>query len=349
VLLEAHIFQVNLKDTTEHGINLNALLRAAGSNINIESTGLASATASPAFLATVEGGDFGTVIECLQSTTDSKTLGSPRLLVLNGQEAMFHVGDDIGYQGSQTTTETSTFQNVQFLEVGVVLRIVPQISSDRQRVLLHIEPEVSSGQINSTTNVPDKSTTELKTDIMLNNGQGMVIGGLIKETDLVSQTKIPYLGNVRGIGWFFRRTTRTKERAEIIIAVLPRVQPYEPEWQAYEQGDLVKSGVPLFHGPLHRNARPWDPVLPDGYRVGVPLFPRRTHGVQADSSALAAPGYVIPSYPLPRQQFYEMPAEGEDDLPLPPQARGFLSDEAVTAPAVPEPYRRNRAIISDQK
>jgi hypothetical protein len=337
----------------QHGINLNQLLRLSGSNINLKSAGLASGSASPAFLATVDGGDFGTIIECLQSTTDTKTLGSPRLLVLNGQEAMFHVGDDIGYQGSQTTTETSTFQNVQFLEVGVVLRITPQISRDGGRILLHVEPEVSSGQINTTTNVPDKSTTELKTDVMLCNGQGMVIGGLIKENDSVVQTKIPYLGNVKGIGWFFRKSTVTRERAEIIIAVLPRVQPYEPEWQAYEQGNLVKAGVPLWHGPLHRNARPWDPILPNGYRVSVPLIPRRP-GVCADDISTAAAGtYVIPPQPLPRQNFAgEVPGLDYEMLPLPPSANMLLPTGPAPAPVNlgPTPRRSpGRAFISDQQ
>jgi hypothetical protein len=331
-----------------HGVNLNQLLRAAGSNINIKSAGLASASASPAFLATVDGGDFGTVIECLQSTTDTKTLGSPRLLALNGQEAMFHVGDDIGYQGSQTTTETSTFQNVQFLEVGVVLRITPQISRDGSRLLLHVEPEVSTGQINSATNVPDKSTTELKTDVMLYNGQGMIIGGLIKETDSVVQTKIPYLGNVRGLGWFFRRSTRTKERAEIIVAVLPRVQPYEPEYQAYEQGDLVRAGVPLLHGPLHRNARPWDPVLPDGWRVTYPLIPRPAGICDDDTSTAAAATYTVPPYPLPQQRFYGEPCDPNGALPLVPTQNGFLSNEPLTAPVISEQLPHKGAFISDR-
>jgi len=348
VLLEAHIFQVNLKDVREHGVDLSMLLRAAGSNITLKSVGLASASASPAFLSTVSGGDFGSVIECLQNTTDTKTLGSPKLLVLNGQEAMFHVGDDIGYQGSQTTTETSTFQNVQFLEVGVVLRITPQITRDN-RVLLHIEPEVSTGAINPITSVPDKSTTELRTDVMLNDGQGMIIGGLVKENDSVVQSKIPYLGNVKGLGWFFRRSERTKERVEIIVAVLPRIQPYRPQWQGFEQGELVRAGVPLFHGPLHRNYRPWDPILPDGRRVYYPLNPHKLpyHGLEPSSAGPSS--YVIPPYPLPEQQFYDGSCEPTLPFPMSSQGEPFLSDEAMPEPVTGNGFWQNGTIISDQE
>src|SRR3972149_806250 len=278
VLLEAHILQVNLKDTDRNGVNFDALLRAAGSTITLKTAGFANENATPAFLATVEGGDLGAVIEILQSTTDTKTLGSPKLMVLNQQEAMIHVGEDIGYQGSQTTTETSTFQNVQFLQVGVVLSLTPRITRDN-RVLLHVKPEVSTGAINAITGVPDKATTELETDVMLNNGQGMVIGGLIKETDSTTQSKIPFLGDMWRAGFLFRRSEVTKERLEIIVAIVPRILPYECDYQDYDQGEYVKAATPLFQGPLRYSDRPWDPVLPDGRRVVkpyIPLPPNRT-------------------------------------------------------------------------
>ena len=80
----------------------------------------------------------------------------------------------------------------------------------------------------------------------------MIIGGLIKENDSVVQWKVPYLGDVKGLGWFFRHSEVTKERVEIIVALVPRIQPYDAEWQAFEQGELVKAGVPLFHGQQDR-------------------------------------------------------------------------------------------------
>ena len=180
-------------------------MRIAGENLTLKTVGLASATASPAFIATLEGGDLNAVVELIETSTDAKNLGSPKILVLNEQEANIHVGKSIGYQGSQTTTETSTYQNAQFIEVGVLLHLTPRIMRDG-RVLLNVKPEVSDGAINPVTELPDTVTTELETDVMLNDGQGMVIGGLIKETDTVKQSKVPYLGSVKGLGWFFRRS-----------------------------------------------------------------------------------------------------------------------------------------------
>ena len=336
VLMEAHILQVTLKDTDKCGVNLNALLRASGSTIRLGTTGLTDATgaafdaadASPAFLATVAGGDLATVIELLQTTNDTKTLGSPKLLVLNQQEAKIHVGEKIGYQTTVTTELQSTGQPA-FLEVGVTLIIVPRITQDN-RVLLHVEPKVSTGAFNPVSQAPDEQTTELRTDVMLEDGQGMIIGGLIKEADMTVQSKVPYLGDIWKVGTLFKRSEVTKERVEVIVAIVPRIQPYDAQWQAYEQGELVRAQTPLFGGPLCRSDRPWEPILPDGTRVAKPLIPPPAPWPQIDRTrdcVTPTPNYYVPRRPYPEQQFF-------DDGDVPP-------------PAFPRMLHRAQPVISD--
>jgi hypothetical protein len=206
VLIEAHILQVTLKDTEKNGVNFNALFRVAGAKVNIisipslaavpiPSPGVSpSAPSTPAVLATVAGTDLQAVIDLLQTTNQTKTLGSPKVLVLNQQEATIHVGEDLGYQ-TTVITELQTTQAPQFLQIGVLLRITPRITRDN-RVLLHVRPEVSTGNIDPVTQVPNKRTTELETDVMLQDGEGMVIGGLIDEQDITNQTK--WLGSDQG-------------------------------------------------------------------------------------------------------------------------------------------------------
>ena len=270
VEIEAHVLQVTLKDVNKHGVDFNALFRVAGAAVNIETKGFATTDPTQAFLATIKGTDLNAVIELLETTTDTKTLGSPKLLVVNEQEANMQVGQQFGYRTS-ITTETSTQQQIQFLDVGVLLKITPRITQDG-RVLLHIRPEVSSGRVDPD-GLPQTETTQLETDVMLNDGQGMILGGLIKEIDDVQQSKVPVIGDVWGIGKFFQRSETNKERVEIVIAIVPRVQPYEPQWQNYEQGQFVQAGTQLFHGPLCRTDRPFDAVLPDGDRVSRTWLP----------------------------------------------------------------------------
>ncbi len=347
VLIEAHVLQVTLDDSTKCGVNLSQLVRIANSKLTIKTTGFADSSADQAFLATLDGGDLGGVIQALETTTDAKTLGSPKLLVLNEQEARLQVGQHLGFKVS-TTTDTSTVQNVQFLDVGVVLRITPRITRDGC-VLLHVRPEVSKGDVNPETGLPESDTAELETDVMLNDGQGMVIGGLIKENDTTTQAKVPYLGNVKGIGWLFRRSEVTKERVEIIVALVPRIQPYDAQWQAFEQGELVKAAVPLLHGPLCRTDRPWDPVLSDGKRVSHPLIPThpsRKSGYYHD----LGPQYEVPPYPLPRQRFYgaEECEPAEPDAVDPLEYGPSLSDQELPLPDATGKTSEGAHIISDQ-
>src|SRR4029079_14050756 len=199
---------------------------------------------------------------------------------------------------------------------GVVLRITPRITRDGS-IVLHVKPEVSKGAVNPDTGLPESKTAELETDVMLNDGQGMVIGGLIKENDTVTQQKVPYLGNVKGVGFLFRRSEVTKERAEIIVALVPRIQPYDCKYQSFEQGEIVKAGVPLLHGPLCRTDRPWDPVLPDGKRVAYPLIPKK-HLQPKTGYFHNLPPYVIPPYPLPEQHIC---TDGSDCIPEEPRAQ----------------------------
>ena len=164
------------------------------------------------------------------------------------------------------------FKTCSFCRPASCCHLTPRITRDH-RVLLHVKPEVSTGAINPITKVPDKTTTELETDVMLDDGQGMVIGGLIKENDSTQQSKIPYLGDLWRAGFLFRHSDVTKERLEVIVAIVPRIQPYTAELQNFEQGEFVKAATPLFQGPLCHTHRPWEPILPDGKRVAKPYIP----------------------------------------------------------------------------
>ena len=207
------------------------------------------------------------------------------------------------------------------------------------------------GDVNPETGLPESQTAELETDVMLNDGQGMVIGGLIKENDTTNQSKVPWLGNVRGIGWLFRRTEVIKERVEIIVALVPRVQPYDAKYQAYEQGEVVKASVPLLHGPLCRTDRPWDPVLPDGKRIKYPLFPPNHQLPKTGYYHDEMPDYEMPPYPMPEQHFY---SDAEGCEPAEPQAldpatkEPSLAEQDLPMPKIEEKSALEPHVISDQ-
>jgi len=269
VMIEAYILEVELDNTVRHGINFEHMFDIAGNGVTLETTGFANPAATPAFLVTLADGNLTGLVEQLQTTTDVKTLASPKLLVLNGQTASLQVGEQLGFRVT-TTTETSSLESVDFLNVGVVLTLTPRISRDN-RIMLHIKPEVSSGQVNPDTGLPEEETTEVETDVLLNDGQGMVIGGLIQEKDSTIQSKIPVIGDIWLVGKLFQRSEIITKRSEIIIALVPRVVPYEPHDEQLHQVEVARATTPLIEHALKRFDRPWEPVLYEALRNPRPV------------------------------------------------------------------------------
>ena len=325
VLIEAHVLEVELKDDTTHGVDIQELLlRINNTRINLRTTGFANPMASPAFFLDFDGADLDALIEAIKTTTDAKTLASPKVLVLNGQESVIQIGEKIGYLLT-TTTQTSTLQQVSFLDVGVVLRVTPYISDDN-RILMKVKPKVSTGELNAITGLPDEETTEVDTTVMLADGQAMIIGGLIKETDRDAQSKIPLVGDLWLIGRLFQRRIRVRQRTEIIIALVPRIVPYPLEYEHRERIEVARATTPLLDGRLNRiNRLPFEPDLPDAMHDPRGLRLNRVSHLFKNlfEPYPNPPEYYVPSVVEEMPWTYEFPLQAPntvDLLSLPPIA-----------------------------
>ncbi len=293
VMIEAHVLSVNLANNLQHGVNLEYL---ANGNASLtlrtdglaNSTGFATPNSTQAIFLNLASNNVNALISAIQNTTDSKTLASPKVFVLNGQEAHFQVGSQLGFK-TVTTTQTSSMENVQFLNTGVILAVTPQITADNQ-VLMKVKPSVSTGQIDQTTGCPDSNTTEVETAVMLPDGHGIVIGGLIQEEDTQTQAKIPILGDLWLVGRLFQQRQLTRTRNEVIISLIPHIVPYPPQLQQRECGEFVRSATPIWHGALERCPRP-EPRLPDGAQI--PPW-RKLHQYGNDGGAAANSQYEGP-------------------------------------------------------
>jgi type II secretory pathway component GspD/PulD (secretin) len=270
VLIEVNVLKVELSDDMAHGVNFEQLIEWAGNSVNVQVKGFANPITpqSQGFFIDVDGASLDGLVEALQTTTDAKTMASPRVMVLNGQEARIQIGEQLGYRVI-TTTETASMEDVEFLEVGVVLLVTPHISRDNQ-VVMKVKPKVSTGQIDPKTSLPEEETTEVETNILLSDGRGMVIGGLIQEEDSDLQSKVPLLGDLWYVGRLFQRRTVKKVRSEIIITLKPRVLPYMPDYDCVDQVETERASTPLLYGPLCKFPRPWEAALPDAVHDPYP-------------------------------------------------------------------------------
>ena len=265
VLIEAHILSVDLDDEVALGLNLE-YLDSITPSVTLRTQGFTDAAklaggTSPAFFFNLAAGDLNVLLEALETTTNAKTLATPKVLALNGQEARVQVGGRLGYRIT-TTTQTSSMESVEFLDIGVVLTVTPRIAADGS-VLMQVRPEVSTGEINPISELPEEETTEVETSLMLPDGHGMLIGGLIQESDSDSQSKIPILGDLWLVGRLFQRNETKRKRTEIVIALIPHVVPFGAQRQQRECEQFQRATTPLTYGPLLQTPRPGEPRFPD--------------------------------------------------------------------------------------
>ena len=140
--------------------------------------------------------------------------------------------------------------------------MTPRISKENN-VIMHVKPEVSSGEINPITELPEEETTHVETALMLPDGHGMVIGGLIQESDVETESKIPVLGDLWLVGRLFQFRQTKRKRTEIVIALIPHVVPYDPLIQQRECQGLCRATTPLLYGPVLQNPRHFEPRFPN--------------------------------------------------------------------------------------
>ncbi len=186
-------------------------------------------TSGPASLkAGFVNGDVGVFMRVLDEVTDVTVVSNPKLLTLNRQPARVLVGTRVGYLNS-TTTNTSTTQSVEFLDVGTQLSVRPFVSKNGL-IRLELRPQVSSFTLRqvsdnagATVTIPDEDTTEMNTNVMVRDGQTVVLGGLFTETTSSTRRQVPVLGDIPLVGNAFKGYDDETRRSEIIFLITPSI------------------------------------------------------------------------------------------------------------------------------
>lgn len=180
------------------------------------------------FKAAVIHDDFAIFLRALDEVSDVKVLSNPKILALNRQPARVLVGRKLGYLNT-TATETSTTQTVEFLDTGTQLSFRPFISKDGM-VRMELKPRVSEGLIREASDatgaavtIPDEITQEITTNVIVQDGQTIVLGGLFKETTSLKRTQVPVLGDIPIVGTAFRGHDDSTDRAEIMFLIKPTI------------------------------------------------------------------------------------------------------------------------------
>jgi len=184
---------------------------------------------------------IGAIIDAYKSDSDVHILSTPQILTTDNEEASISVGQNIPYlTRTGTTTTENSYSNFEYKDVGISLKITPQISQDRL-VRLRIEQTVNklSGAVTST---PITLKRTINTTVIVHDQNTVVIGGLIDDTMSNSESSVPCLGSIPLLGWLFKSIGQSTEKTNLYVFLTPHVvkSPEDAKSMFSEKDELIR-------------------------------------------------------------------------------------------------------------
>lgn len=167
----------------------------------------------------------GTILDLELSASEkegeSEIVGSPRLITANQKEAYIETGTEIPYSSSAANGNTT----IEFKKAVLSLQVTPQITPDDRIILdLVVNQDTPGITVQSGNNTALAiNTQEVGTQVLVNNGETIVLGGIFKGNQSLSENKVPVLGDLPGVGWMFRNKATSTTKEELLIFVTPKI------------------------------------------------------------------------------------------------------------------------------
>ena len=238
VLIEAKVVQTDLGNTDKLGVDwIMQATAIAGGKRDIafpwevgKSNNLfptASAPASVLTYGTIDTSKFSAVLQLLSSRSDTNILSNPKIITLDNQPAKIVVGIQYPfplytYNAEQAKPQISGWE---YKDIGIIFEVTPHVNNPGMVTLdLHpmITDQTGSAKV-ADTEVPIISVQETKTKVMIEDGQTLVIAGLIKDKTDVTSNKVPILGDIPILGQAFRKNSKVKNKTELLIFLTPHI------------------------------------------------------------------------------------------------------------------------------
>ncbi|MGA7438473.1 MAG: type II secretion system secretin GspD [Luteibacter sp.] len=237
VQIETRILEVHLTGDLEFGVQwyLEGLVGGTNGSVgqpgNKQQWALGNAgnvynPAKDAFFYSFVNNNLSVALHALETNGNTKTLSAPSLVVLNNQKAHIQVGDQIPIQQTYINTNANTdntIGQVEYKDTGVILNVRPRVNPGGL-VYMNINQVVSApGQKDTTTGNFPIQQREVSTQVAVQSGQTVLLGGLIRQIDGTTDTGIPGLNRIPIFGRLFGTTSRSRDRTELIVLITPKV------------------------------------------------------------------------------------------------------------------------------
>lgn len=265
---------------------------------------------------------FGTyglaaIANFLQSQANTNIMSTPNLVTLDNEEAKIIVGSNVPFVTGQFTQTggalTNPFQTIERKDVGITLRIKPQIGENGaiRMTIFQESSSLASGTAPGTSNAgPTTNKRSIESTVMVDDGQILVLGGLIEDTYTDNKSKVPLLGDIPYLGSLFRTETRSKKRTNLMVFLRPTVlrDADTSNKLSVDRYDMIRS--------FQQDQQPRPSVfVPINETPVVPPLPRLEDSVVPIAAPQSSPGTTRQQRPL-----LPKPAEPPPSAPIPASA-----------------------------
>ncbi len=182
-------------------------------------------------------GAWGALIQALAGSGQANLLSTPSIITMDNQQSEIVVGQNVPFRTGQTATgtdgTTNPFTTIERQDVGLTLRVTPSIS-DGDLVRLEIEQESSTISNSAVAGAADLVTNkrQIKTSVLADNSETIVLGGLMSENAITTESKVPLLGDIPLLGALFRSTSSSKEKQNLLVFLRPTIMRNKEEARA---------------------------------------------------------------------------------------------------------------------
>ena len=227
VLIEATIAEVTLNDELRFGVQWYMQKKSSKFTLTEAASGAVSSV-FPGFSYALTAANIAATLDTLNQITNVNIVSSPSLTVLDNKPAVLQIGDQVPIT-TQSATGTLTpgapiVNSVSYKDTGVILSIIPRIN-ESGRVLLDIEQEVSSVAPTTSSNIdsPTIRQRKIRTSVVVNDSDALVLGGLIQEGRTTGRSQLPIIGDIPFVGNFAGSRDNVIGKTELIILIRPHV------------------------------------------------------------------------------------------------------------------------------
>ena len=194
-------------------------------------------SASHVYGAVLSSDQFGWVLRALQTNTKSKVVSNPTVVTINNQEALISVGRQYPIPNYTYNQERGTYEisGFEYRDIGIILKVTPQVNN-AGLINLKIDPEVSDfndaesvsfGGAESQTKIPVIRIKRTATQVAIRDGYTMGLGGLISTSEGETESRVPVLGDIPGLGRLFRSNRKNGGKSNLIVFITAKTLPAE--------------------------------------------------------------------------------------------------------------------------